>query len=120
MPCVALTIVLGVLGCRSGRPEHAETVAKADALLQEAEGRRGELALRCEPGDAEVVVDGVPQGVCDDFDGRPGRLSLGQGMRHVVVKKDGYWPYETWYQSGGAKASLSVTLRPRAPEGESR
>ena len=88
--------------------------------MQEARGRGGELALRCDPPDAEVEVDGVPQGRCDDFDGRQRRLSLGTRMRHVVVKKAGYWPYETWYQAGGATASLAVQLRPRAPEGEGR
>jgi hypothetical protein len=99
-------------GCAAPHP-HRATVARADALMQGAPGRTGDLTLQCDPPDAVVEVDGIPQGACGDFDGRQRRLSLGHGMRRVDVKKEGYWPYQTYYQAGGARAALVISLRPR-------
>ena len=71
------------------------------------------LILGCDPTDAEVWLDGVPQGTCLDFSGTPKGLTLGDGMHKVEVKKTGFWPYETWVDSGGARAVLSIKLSPR-------
>ena len=108
----AWLVALWALGaCATGG--HGEMAARADALMQSAPERRGDLELHCDPMDAEVVLDGVPQGTCEDFDGRIRRLAVGEGMRRVEVKKQGFWPYETYYQPSGAKAVLRITLTPR-------
>jgi hypothetical protein len=73
----------------------------------------GDLWLRCEPTDAEVLVDGVPQGHCEDFDGQTRGLVVGEGMHRVEVKKEGFWPYVSYYAPSGARAALSVRLQPR-------
>jgi len=90
--------------------------------MREASARRGDLELRCEPDDAEVILDGVPQGLCSDFTGDPHWLMVGEGMHHVVVRKAGHAPYETYYQPSGARAVLRIQLRPlgqKASEGVS-
>lgn len=116
--------VLAVLalgpGCASG-PEQVESPASARArqLLRSLKAREGNLLLRCEPSDAEVSLDGVPQGVCTDFGGESGGLRVGVGLHRIDVKKEGFWPYTTYYESGSARAGLTIRLRPkeRAREG---
>ncbi len=108
-----VTLAAALVGC-AAPSAHERTVARADALMQAAPGRSGDLTLRCDPEDAVVEVDGVPQGVCADFDGRTRRLDVGDRLRRVVVKKDGFWPYQTYYQSGGARAALVISLRPKS------
>jgi hypothetical protein len=106
-----LASAAAVVLCGCAGSEHRRTEARAEALLRGASARQGQLELRCDPSDAEVVVDGVPQGVCDDFTGSPRWLVVGNGLHHVVIHKPGFWPYETWYQASGARAVLRVKLR---------
>ncbi|MBM7116659.1 PEGA domain-containing protein [Archangium primigenium] len=109
--------VLGlVLGCASG-PERVEGPAaeRARALLRGG-SRMGNLVLRCEPSDADVYLDGVVQGVCADFAGEPRGLSVGTGLHQVDVKKDGYWPYVTYFEPSSARAVLTIRLRSVEPE----
>jgi len=82
----------------------------------EARERTGNLMLTCEPADARVQVDGVPRGLCSDFDGRRG-LALGKGMHQVDVNKDGYEPYRSYWDPSGAQGSAAVVLRPLPPQG---
>lgn len=99
--------------------EREKTAQRAEALMKSAPVRSGALELHCVPEDAEVSVDGVPQGVCADFDGETRRLALNDGMHRVDVKKAGYLPYETYYQPSGAKAVLRIELAPAGnTEGE--
>lgn len=108
-----LGLVTLVLGCASG-PGAVDSPAaeRARELLRSRKARQGNLLLRCEPSDAEVYLDGVLQGVCTDFGGGPSGLQVGAGLHRIDVKKDGYWPYTTYYDSGSARAGLTIRLRP--------
>lgn len=72
----------------------------------------GALVLRCTPADAEVWLDGVPQGTCEDFDGAPKGLALGKGARRVEVKKRGFEAWETYMDGGGTRVVMVVDLVP--------
>ncbi|MFZ5444300.1 MAG: hypothetical protein ACOZQL_30160 [Myxococcota bacterium] len=71
---------------------------------------RSELVLQCVPSDAEVVLDGVPQGSCDDFRGEPKGLTLQKGVRRVQVRKAGYLPWDTILETDGTRVMMTVTL----------
>lgn len=71
---------------------------------------RSELVLACVPADAEVVLDGVPQGTCDDFRGEPKGLTLKKGARRVQVKKAGYLPWDSVVETDGTRVTMNVTL----------
>ncbi len=71
---------------------------------------KSELILKCVPSDAEVTMDQVPQGTCEDFRGEPKGLLLGQGVRRVSVKKAGYWAWESAVEADGTRVMLQVTL----------
>lgn len=71
---------------------------------------RSELVLLCVPADAEVVLDGVPQGTCEDFRGEPKGLTLQKGARRVQVKKPGYLPWDTIVETDGTRVMMNVTL----------
>jgi hypothetical protein len=106
------------LGCASG-PEQVESPAaeRARELLRAVRSRHGNLLLKCEPSDSEVYLDGVIQGVCTDFGGGPKGLQVaGSGLHRIDVKKDGYWPYTTYYEPGSARAGLTIRLKPMEPE----
>ena len=92
-------------------------MARARELMAGAEKPSGNLALRCEPEDAEVYLDGVLQGMCSDFSGAPKSLRVGVGLHHIEVKKRGFWPYTTYYEPSGARARLTIQLRPTAAPG---
>ncbi len=102
-----------VFGCASG-PEQVDSPAadRARELMRSTRARPGNLLLRCEPSDAEVYLDGVLQGVCTDFGGEPSGLQVGVGLHRIDVKKDGYWPYTTYYEPSSARAGLTIRLRP--------
>ncbi len=74
---------------------------------------KSDLILSCDPSDADVVLDGVPCGTCLDFSGAPNALRLSEGMHKVEVKKPGFWPYETYVDSAGTRAALTVKLLPQ-------
>ncbi len=96
--------------CATTERERMET--RAEQLLRDAADRSGDVELHCEPVDAEVLVDGVPQGRCEDFAGAPRRLPVGEGMHLIEVKKAGFAQYQTYFQPSGARAVLEVALRP--------
>jgi hypothetical protein len=89
---------------------------RARELLRTMKNRQGNLLLRCEPEDADVYLDGVVQGVCTDFGGGPSGLTVGSGLHRIDVKKDGYWPYTTYYEPSNARAGLTIRLKPMSPE----
>ncbi|MBX5483409.1 MAG: hypothetical protein IRZ16_16430 [Myxococcaceae bacterium] len=105
--------LVALAGCVSAPTQPA--VARAEALMASAPKRKGDVELHCEPEDADVAVDGVPQGLCADFAGRPDRLVLGEGLHRIDVKKPGFRPYQTYYQAGGARAVLTIALVPNGP-----
>jgi PEGA domain len=106
-----------VLGCATG-PEQVDSPAadRAREMMRSMRSRNGNLLLRCEPPDADVYLDGVVQGVCTDFDGSPRGLQVGLGMHRIDVKKDGHWPYTTYYEPNNARAGLTIKLRPMEQE----
>ncbi|MCP3142091.1 PEGA domain-containing protein [Pyxidicoccus xibeiensis] len=108
-------VVVAVSGC--ARRQEPESVTRARALMEGAEQTSGNLALRCEPEDADVYLDGVLQGQCSDFTGSPKGLRVGVGLHHVEVKKQGFWPYTTYYEASGARARLTIQLRPMPAPG---
>ena len=71
---------------------------------------KSELALVCDPPDAEVELDGVPQGACEDFDGDPKALPMGKGAKRVQVKKAGFLPWDSVLETDGTRVMINVTL----------
>jgi hypothetical protein len=82
---------------------------RASAGPRRAAAHRSELVLKCQPQDAEVSVDGVPQGTCQDYDGQPNSLKLGRSSR-VTVKKAGFLPWQGWLQADGTRVVMDVKL----------
>lgn len=107
-----LSLLLLLNGCASTQP--AAMSAAADGLAEHhPRVWTSDLTLGCDPSDADVWLDGVPHGTCLDFSGSPRGLSLKQGMHKVEVKKSGFWPYETYVDSGGTRAALTIKLVPQ-------
>ena len=98
-------------GC-AAQPAAMKQASEGLAQL-EARAWSSDLTLGCDPPDADVFLDGVPHGTCLDFSGSPRGLSLSEGMHKVEVKKSGFWPYETYVDSGGTRAALTVKLLPQ-------
>lgn len=67
-----------------------------------------ELRLECSHPAAEVLLDGVLQGHCEDFTGRG--LPLSEGMHLVEVRLPGFLPFEAMLEPGRARMSLRVDL----------
>lgn len=112
----ALVALAWLSGC-AGRQDEPASMTRAREMMRTAEGSRGDLTLRCEPPDADVYLDGVIQGVCGDFEGSPVGLKVGEGLHQVEVKKEGFWPYTTYFEPSGARATLRIQLRPRESSG---
>jgi PEGA domain len=93
-----------VVGCAAGPTVRGEPLPAARVTT------RSELVLRCEPKDAEVSLEGVPQGRCDDFAGEPKGLTLKKGAHRVGVKKDGFYPWDSVVEADGTRVVLDVTL----------
>lgn len=93
------------------------TRSEARELVSAAQQRQGDVQLRCDPEDAEVIVDGIPRGLCSDFDGDPSGLRLSEGFHRIEVKKAGHLPYETSIAPGGARAVLTLRLSPTGSSG---
>ena len=106
-------LALGVLAC-AARPEEPGALAQARKLMRDAESQKGNVILKCALPEAEVVLDGVTQGICSDFQGAPRGLQVGQGLHHIEVRMDGYWPYTTYLEPQGARTTLNVWLQSKA------
>ncbi len=107
---------LAALALLAGCAAHEQppTVARARQLLDDTGRRRGNVVLRCSPADAEVLLDGVTQGLCSDFAPLSAGLSVGEGLHAIEVRRDGYWPYTTYVEPHNARATLRAELRPMA------
>jgi hypothetical protein len=106
-------LVLGMWAC-AARQEETGSLAQARKLMREAESQRGNVILKCALPEAEVVLDGVTQGLCGDFQGAPRGLQVGPGLHHIEVRLDGYWPYTTYLEPQGARTTLNVQLQSTA------
>lgn len=102
-------LALALTGCATQAPP---PLVPGVALPAERPARRAELVLLCSEQDAEVWLDGVPQGTCDDFDGDPAGLGLGKGPRRVQVKKRGFQAWESWLEADGTRVVMNVALIP--------
>lgn len=102
-------LALGLAACRTPSPVEA-ALAPHEAALRQAREVESGLALRCEPPEAEVLIDGVLQGSCADFAGRT--LSLSEGAHRVDVTRAGFRPYQAQVAPGRARTGLQVQLVP--------
>lgn len=107
-----LALLALLAGCAAHEPPG--TVARARQLLDASRRTRGNVLLRCTPRDAEVLLDGVLQGLCSDFEPASAGLTVGEGLHGIEVRRDGYWPYTTYVEPHHARATLRATLRPVA------
>jgi hypothetical protein len=106
-------LALGLLAC-AAHPEELGALAQARKLMREAESQSGNVILKCALPEAEVVLDGVTQGICSDFQGSPRGLRVGPGLHQLEVRLDGYWPYITYLEPQGARTTLNVQLQSKA------
>lgn len=102
-------VALFLAGCSHETPSEA----RAREVLEQIRISDVDVVIHCLPADAEVAVDDVPRGLCSDYAADGAGISLPKGMHRITVRKDGFFPYETWYAPSGARLSLDVTLRPR-------
>ena len=74
-------------------------------------GNEGQLRIICEPGDAEVYIDGAKlQKKAKKYEDKP--LLLRSGTHKVEIRRKGYEPfYQEVYISNGVLDTISVTLR---------
>jgi hypothetical protein len=113
----ALALLAALSGCAT-TPAEQPSLARVREGLAGVAARTGDLRLQCDPPDAEVWLDGVPQGVCTDFSGTPAGLRMGEGTHRVEVLKQGFLPYVTYLSPSGARTSLRISLVPRkTPQG---
>lgn len=110
-PGVAL-LAAALSACAGPPPGPPATLARARQLLEGSRSPRGcNVVLRCAPRDAEVLVDGVLQGLCSDFEALSAGLSVGEGLHRIEVRREGFWPYTTYVEPQGARATLRAELR---------
>jgi hypothetical protein len=72
---------------------------------------RGNLFIHCEPEDAEILLDGIPQGTCLDYASKGLQINESSEPRKIVVAKAGYWPYEAMISLDRSKMNLRVQLQ---------
>lgn len=53
-------------------------------------GITGSLRLKVNPSEAKVYIDGVLQGVVDDFNGLSSSLDVTEGKHQLEIRGDGY------------------------------
>jgi hypothetical protein len=107
-------LLLGLTGLWACAGRNPDSVNRAATLLEGKRSQPGEVALLCEPSStASVFVDGIEQGICQDFAGQPRGLSLGEGVHELRIQSPGFWPYVTYYEPSDVRKTLRVTLRPR-------
>lgn len=67
-----------------------------------------ELWLSCGNPGAEVLLDGILQGLCSDFMGKG--IPLADGPHQLEVRQSGYLPYVATVEAGRARMTLNVDL----------
>jgi hypothetical protein len=68
----------------------------------------GSLRIKVSPSKSQVYIDGVLQGIVDDFDGLSNHLEVGQGPHQLEIRADGY---ETLTESIDIDAGKTQTFR---------
>jgi hypothetical protein len=105
-------LVLGALllaGCVARSPAQ-RTLEENMAALRQVRTVETGLALTCAPPDADVLLDGVLWGSCEDYAQRT--IDLTGGAHEVEVRKAGCTPYRALVEAGQARAVLKVELVP--------
>ena len=100
-------LCLALAGCA---PKPASVLLSESRLPPARVTTKSELVLLCNPADADVELDGVPQGTCEDFRGEPKGLSLKKGVHRVQVKKRSFLPWDTVVETDGTRIVMNVTL----------
>lgn len=93
-------------GCAAHDPSFFELMLSGAA--EEGRPLSPELRLECSHPAAEVLLDGVLQGHCEDFMGRG--LPLSEGPHVVEIRLSGFLPFEAMVEPGRARMSLRVDL----------
>ena len=108
-PALALLAAVA-LACSGERTPVERALAEHASQLQGFSSTRQELRLECLPSDAEILVDGVLQGLCSDFAAQG--IGLDDAPHHVEVRRPGFSPFFTAVQAGRARTGLKIELRP--------
>lgn len=108
--CAAAALAVG---CRTPEPNPFDRLFDSNAgSLRDVKPVPGELHLSCDQADAEVLVDGVLQGSCSDFDGKVGALHLDDRGQLVEVRKSGFQTWQVRLSPGQTRTALQVQLAP--------
>lgn len=96
------------VGCQSGGLDNTKLVrsVQPDSLA---------LRIDCQPGEAEVSVDGVFQGTCKLLSVPRVVIKLPAGTHELQVVADGYRSFRSVVSGRGIQERLSVRLTPRTP-----
>jgi hypothetical protein len=101
----ALAVLLA--GCAA--PSEVDRLLRQnEASLRSERPLAAGLLLRCAPNEAEVMLDGVLQGTCEDFAQR--LLEMSDEGHRVEVRRAGFLTYEAQVAPGHARTRLEVTL----------
>lgn len=71
------------------------------------------VQVDCQPGQAEVEIDGIPQGTCTTLNGK--RITLPAGSHRLQVRAPGFRPFSSLMEARGMLQRLSVTLHRYQP-----
>ena len=100
-------MLLALAGCATPAPNPFPQLDR----IQEVEAPPGNVVVQVQPADAQVVVDGVPQGLGSDFDGVHGALTLAAGPHRLILRRDGFRPYESMvFATESGRQSVQVVL----------
>lgn len=99
-------LVFPFVGCQPGGAIPLVRSVPSDSLA---------LRLDCQPGEAEVRVDGVLQGTCKLLSRPATVVKLSAGTHELEVAADGYHGFRSIVSGKGIQEGLTVRLVPRAP-----
>lgn len=107
-----MSVIMALASCSAGPSALAGAAGRSLPSVRSA--THSELVLACEPSDAQVELDGVPQGTCQDFQGKPRGLAIVKGVHRVEVNAPGYIPWATLVDTDGTRIAMVVTLLPKS------
>lgn len=99
-------LILLFVGCQSGGASRLRSVGP-DSLA---------LRVDCQPGEAEVRVDGVLQGTCTLLSRPEATIQLTAGTHELEIAADGHRSFRSMVSGKGIRESLTIRLMPRKAE----